>query len=117
MLKKMAKSVDDIGQLEPHLQTLSDDELRAKTEEFKNRASSGEDSAALLVEAFAVTREASYRVLNMRHFDVQLIGGMVLNEGRIAEMRTGEGKTRPRSGLGTSRFSPSTQRLVVQGNR
>ena len=93
MLKKMAKSVDDIGQLEPHLQTLSDDELRAKTEEFKNRASSGEDSAALLVEAFAVTREASYRVLNMRHFDVQLIGGMVLNEGRIAEMRTGEGKT------------------------
>ena len=93
LLKKMAKSVDDIGQLEPHLQTLSDDELRAKTEEFKNRASSGEDSAALLVEAFAVTREASYRVLNMRHFDVQLIGGMVLNEGRIAEMRTGEGKT------------------------
>ena len=93
MLKKMAKSVEDIGQLEPHLQTLSDDELRAKTEEFKNRASSGEDSTALLVEAFAVTREASYRVLNMRHFDVQLIGGMVLNEGRIAEMRTGEGKT------------------------
>ncbi|MHC8597932.1 preprotein translocase subunit SecA [Arenicellales bacterium IMCC55707] len=93
MLKKMAKSVDDIGQLEPHLQTLSDDELRAKTEEFKHRASSGEDSNALLVEAFAVTREASYRVLNMRHFDVQLIGGMVLNEGRIAEMRTGEGKT------------------------
>ena len=93
LLKKMGRSVAEINQLEPQLQALSDEALRAKTSEFRERAANGENADALLVEAFAVVREVSSRVLQMRHFDVQLIGGMVLNEGKIAEMRTGEGKT------------------------
>lgn len=93
VLRKFGKLVDKINALEPGLVTLSDDQLRAKTEEFRKRLSEGESLDHLLVEAFAVVREASKRTLNMRHFDVQLIGGMVLNEGNIAEMRTGEGKT------------------------
>ena len=79
--------------LEPGLQALSDDELKAKTAEFKQRYADGETLDQLLPEAFAVVREGGVRALGMRHFDVQFIGGMVLNAGKIAEMRTGEGKT------------------------
>jgi len=93
LLKQMGKEVIKINALEPVLEALSDEELKAKTVEFKERFSQGETVEQLLAEAFAVVREASKRVFNMRHFDVQMIGGMVLNEGKIAEMRTGEGKT------------------------
>jgi preprotein translocase subunit SecA len=93
LLKQMRKEVTKINALEPVLEALSDEELKAKTAEFKDRFSNGETVEQLLVEAFAVVREASKRVFGMRHFDVQMIGGMVLNEGKIAEMRTGEGKT------------------------
>lgn len=87
------KIVEEINSLEADIEKLSDAELRAKTEEFKQRVNNGETLDALLPEAFAVVREAGKRVLNMRHFDVQLIGGMVLHDGKISEMRTGEGKT------------------------
>ena len=93
LLKAMQRDVERINALEPTVAALSDDALRAKTAEFKNRLSQGEDLEKLLPEAFAVVREASKRVLGMRHFDVQLIGGMVMHQGKIAEMRTGEGKT------------------------
>ena len=93
LLKAMQRDVERINALEPTVAALSDDALRAKTAEFKNRLSQGEDLEKLLPEAFAVVREASKRTLGMRHFDVQLIGGMVLHQGKIAEMRTGEGKT------------------------
>ena len=93
LLKQMRKEVTKINALEPVLEALSDEELKAKTVEFKERFSNGETVEQLLAEAFAVVREASKRVFGMRHFDVQMIGGMVLNEGKIAEMRTGEGKT------------------------
>jgi preprotein translocase subunit SecA len=92
-LKKLKRSVTQISALEEGLKGLSDDQLKAKTVEFQERIAGGESVDALLSEAFAVAREASIRVLGMRHFDVQLIGGMVLNEGSISEMRTGEGKT------------------------
>lgn len=92
-LKRMGKIVAKANALEASLQALSDDELKQKTGEFKARLEQGETLKALLPEAFAVCREASVRVMGMRHFDVQLIGGMTLHEGRIAEMRTGEGKT------------------------
>ncbi|AFV03881.1 Protein export cytoplasm protein SecA ATPase RNA helicase [Dehalobacter sp. UNSWDHB] len=92
-IKKYQKKVEKINQLEPSIQVLSDDELRAKTVEFKERLEQGEMLDDLLPEAFAVVREASKRVLGQRHYDVQLIGGMVLHDGRIAEMKTGEGKT------------------------
>lgn len=93
LVKKYTQTAKKIGELEPGLQALSDDDLRAKTEEFKKRYADGETLEKLLPEAFAVVREGSVRALGMRHFDVQLIGGMVLNAGKIAEMRTGEGKT------------------------
>lgn len=93
VLKRMRKTVVLINELEEQMQALSDAELQAKTTEFKQRSSDGEKVDALLPEAFAAVREASQRVLGMRHFDVQLIGGMALHEGCIAEMRTGEGKT------------------------
>jgi len=93
LLKVMGKEVNKINALEPVFEALSDEELKAKTIEFKKRFSEGETVEQLLAEAFAVVREASKRVFGMRHFDVQMIGGMVLNEGKIAEMRTGEGKT------------------------
>jgi preprotein translocase subunit SecA len=93
LIKQLGSTVDEIGALEGAMQALSDDELRAKTQEFKNRYQTENSLDALLVEAFAVMREASVRVLGMRHHDVQLIGGMVLNDGNIAEMGTGEGKT------------------------
>ncbi len=93
LVKKKKKIVKKINALEPQMQKLSDAELQAKTVEFRERLSKGEKLEALLPESFAVVREASQRVLKMRHYDVQLIGGMVLNDGKIAEMKTGEGKT------------------------
>ena len=93
LLKGYRKIVRKINQLEPQMQALSDEELRAKTDEFKQRYVDGASLDSLLPEAFAVVREAAQRSLGMRHFDVQLIGGMVLHEGKISEMRTGEGKT------------------------
>ena len=93
LLKAYRAQVVKINALEPGLKTLTDDELRAKTTEFKQRIAAGETLDALLPEAFAVTREASSRVLDMRHFDEQLLGGMALHAGKIPEMRTGEGKT------------------------
>ena len=92
-LKKLRKVVVEINKLEPEIKALSDEELKAKTVYFKDRIAKGETVDDVLVEAFAVVRSASERVFGMRHFDVQLIGGMVLNENKIAEMRTGEGKT------------------------
>ncbi|MDP4160014.1 MAG: preprotein translocase subunit SecA, partial [Bacillota bacterium] len=92
-IRKYQKRVEVINSLEPSIQALSDDELRGKTAEFKGRLERGETLDGLLPEAFAVVREAGRRVINQRHYDVQLIGGMVLHDGRIAEMRTGEGKT------------------------
>jgi len=89
----MSKVVEQINALEASISTLNDTALKAKTPEFQERLKAGESLDDLLPEAFAVVRETSKRVLNMRHFDVQLIGGMVLHEGKIAEMRTGEGKT------------------------
>lgn len=93
LIKQYRRKCDAINKLEPAMQALSDDELKAKTQEFRDRIAQGATIEDLLPEAFAVVREASVRVLGMRHFDVQLIGGMVLNDGKIAEMRTGEGKT------------------------
>lgn len=92
-IKKMRKIVDKINALEPEYEKLSDEELRGKTEEFKKRLAEGQTLDDILVEAFAVVREGSKRVLRMRHYDVQLIGGIVLHEGKITEMKTGEGKT------------------------
>ncbi len=92
-LKRMGKLVAQVNGLEEGIQALSDEALRAKTAEFKQRYSNGETLDAMLPEAFAVCREASRRIMGMRHFDVQLIGGITLHEGRIAEMKTGEGKT------------------------
>jgi preprotein translocase subunit SecA len=93
LLKQYQKTVREINALEPQIEKLSDAELQAKTPEFKERVANGETLDALLPEAFAVCREAARRVLKMRHFDVQMIGGMVLHYGKIAEMGTGEGKT------------------------
>ncbi len=93
LLKQYRKTVEQINALEPRLEGLSDDALKAKTEEFRTRLAAGETLDALLPEAFAVVREGSKRVMKMRHFDVQLSGGIALHNGKIAEMRTGEGKT------------------------
>ena len=92
-IKAMLPTVQAINDLEPQMQELSDIDLAAKTIEFKEQLAQGATLDDLLIEAFAVVREAGRRVLNMRHFDVQLIGGMVLHRGKIAEMKTGEGKT------------------------
>lgn len=92
-LKAYQKRLPEINQLEPEIQALDDVALANKTVEFRQRLADGETLDNLLPEAFAVVREASKRVLGMRHFDVQLIGGMVLHDGKVAEMRTGEGKT------------------------
>ena len=92
-IKKIMPVVNKINSLEPEMEALSDEELRAKTDEFKARLNDGATLDDILPEAFAVVREASKRVLGLRHFDVQLIGGVVLHQGRIAEMKTGEGKT------------------------
>ena len=93
LIKQYRRQCEAINKLEPAMKALSDEELQAKTGEFRERIAKGETTDQLLPEAFAVVREAAVRVLGMRHYDVQLIGGMVLNDGKIAEMRTGEGKT------------------------
>ena len=92
-LKRIYPLVDKIEELRPAMQALSDEELKGKTEEYKKRLTEGETLDDLLPEAFATVREAARRVLNMEHYRVQLIGGIILHQGRIAEMRTGEGKT------------------------
>ena len=92
-VKRILPIVDKIEALEPDMEKLSDEQLRAKTDEFKERLSKGETLDDLLVEAYAVVREASKRTIGLRHFRVQLIGGVILHQGRITEMRTGEGKT------------------------
>ena len=92
-LKRIRRTVDAIEELRPAMQALTDEELRAKTDEFRKRLEEGETLDDLLVEAFAVVREGAKRALDMEPFRVQLIGGIILHQGRIAEMRTGEGKT------------------------
>ena len=92
-LKRIYPIVDHIEALEPEMKQLSDSELKDKTREFKERLSKGETLDDILPEAFAVVREAAARVMGMRHYRVQLIGGIILHQGRIAEMKTGEGKT------------------------
>jgi len=92
-LRKLQPIVDRINGLEPSMKAKSDDELRAMTPEFKRRIDKGATIDEILPDAFALVREASVRRLGMRHYDVQLIGGIVLHQGKIAEMRTGEGKT------------------------
>src|SRR5262245_21340752 len=93
VLKRLRPQVDAINALEPELHKLSDEELAARTVQFRERVAGGESLDNLLVEAFATVREAAKRTLRQRHFDVQLMGGMVLHQGKIAEMKTGEGKT------------------------
>src|SRR6478735_8885592 len=93
LLKTYGRNVERINGLEPAISALPDEALRAKTEDFRKRFAAGETLDDLLPEAFAVVREAAVRTLKMRHFDVQLLGGMTLHQGRISEMRTGEGKT------------------------
>ena len=92
-LKRIYPIIDKIEALEPEFEKLTDEELRAKTDEYKNRLKNGETLDDLLPEAFATVREAAKRTLGMRHYRVQLIGGAILHQGRITEMRTGEGKT------------------------
>ena len=92
-VKSLGKIVSQIAGFEPNMQAMSDEELANQTVLFRQRLEAGEDLDAILPEAFATVREASVRVLGMRHFDVQMIGGIVLHRGEIAEMRTGEGKT------------------------
>ena len=92
-VKKLYKIVNQINALEPNFIKLSDEELKAKTDEYRNRLKNGETLDDILPEAFATVREASKRVMGQRHYDVQLIGGIVLHKGMIAEMKTGEGKT------------------------
>src|SRR5215471_16290282 len=92
-IKKILPLVARINELEPQTSSLTDEQLQSKTASFRQRFEKGETLDDLLPEAFAVVRETGKRVLNMRHFDVQLIGGVVLHQGRIAEMKTGEGKT------------------------
>src|SRR6266550_4609970 len=92
-LKRLRPIVAEVNAFEPAIQRLADEQLRGKTAEFRKRLAAGETLDDLLPEVFAVVREAGRRVLNMRHFDVQLIGGAVLHKGKIAEMKTGEGKT------------------------
>ena len=92
-IKRLQKTVDKINALESKFQNYTDDKLASSTDNFRERLQAGETLENILPEAFAVCREASRRVLGMRHFDVQLMGGMCLHEGKIAEMKTGEGKT------------------------
>jgi len=92
-IKKLRPLADEINEIEPSLENLSEEDLRGLTDEFRSRLSGRETLDDLLPEAFALVREAAKRTLGMRHFDVQIIGGIVLHQGKIAEMRTGEGKT------------------------
>ena len=92
-VKRLQGLVAEVNAIEPEIEKLSDDALRARTEEFRKRYADGESLDDMLVEAFATVREAAKRTLGQRHYDVQLLGGMVLYQGKISEMRTGEGKT------------------------
>ena len=92
-IKRIRPTVDKVLSFDEEYSKLTDSELKAKTDEFKKRIEEGESLDSILPEAFAVCREASWRVLGMKHFPVQIMGGMVLHQGRIAEMKTGEGKT------------------------
>ena len=92
-VKKLSKTVEKVNSYESELEKFSDEEIKAKTLEFRERIAKGQSLDSLLPEAFAVVREASKRTKNMRHYDVQIIGGVVLHQGKVAEMRTGEGKT------------------------
>ena len=92
-IRRLSEKVAQINQLEPRMERLSDEELRGQTAQFKKRLAGGETLDDLLPEAFAAVREAAKRTIGQRHYDVQLMGGIVLHEGRIAEMKTGEGKT------------------------
>ena len=92
-IKKLQRTVDEINKLEPQFKALSEGDLQGMTAVFKGRLDRGEELDDILPEAFAVVREVSWRILGMRHFDVQLMGGIILHQGRIAEMKTGEGKT------------------------
>jgi preprotein translocase subunit SecA len=111
LLKQLRRQVNQINALEPQMQALSDAELRAKTDDYRARVQAGASLDSLLIEAFAVVREAGVRVFGMRHFDVQLIGGMVLHSGKIAEMRTGERPER------TRRARRNRQRLLGSARR
>ncbi|MCA8908042.1 MAG: preprotein translocase subunit SecA, partial [Rhodospirillaceae bacterium] len=93
VVKTLAKTVPQINALEPEIEVLDDDALRGRTDRLRERLANGEDLDDILPEAFAVVREAAKRTLGQRHFDVQLLGGMVLHQGKISEMKTGEGKT------------------------
>ncbi|MEN9923343.1 MAG: hypothetical protein RIS09_857, partial [Actinomycetota bacterium] len=93
ILRQLVRIAGEVNSIEPDIQRLSDDELKAKTEEFKTRLTNGETLDDIMVEAFAVVREAAFRVLGQRHYDVQIMGGAALHQGNIAEMKTGEGKT------------------------
>ena len=93
LLKTYRKTVAQINALEAQFERLSDEEIKNKTQEFKQRIAGGQTLDSLLPEAFAVVREASKRIMKMRHFDVQMVGGLALHHGKVAEMRTGEGKT------------------------
>ena len=118
LLKQYRKEVAKINALEPQMQALSDEELQAKTAEFKQRLAEGSSLDDLLVEAFAVCREAGSRVLGMRHFDVQLIGGMVLHQGKIAEMRPASVSTRTTSRVAAiSRSWPDSIRTRSRRSR
>ena len=92
-LKRIMPIADKVMALEETMAALTDDELRGKTDEFKNRLQNGETLDDLLVEAYAVVREAAYRTIGLKHYKVQVIGGIILHQGRLTEMRTGEGKT------------------------
>ena len=110
-LKRLQPFVDEINELESEFERLSDDELRAKTEEFKARHQDGSSLDELLPEAFAAVREAAKRTIRQRHFDVQLMGGVILHQGKIAEMKTGEGKTL----VATPAMNPKTKRGTFYG--
>ncbi|MCK5004777.1 MAG: preprotein translocase subunit SecA, partial [Candidatus Aminicenantes bacterium] len=92
-LKKLAPIIEEINKLEPEISSLSDEQLKGYTDKFRERLNSGETLEDILPDVFAIVREAGKRALNMRHFDVQLLGGIILHRGMIAEMKTGEGKT------------------------
>jgi preprotein translocase subunit SecA len=106
-LRKLGPIKDQINALEPEIKKLSDAQLVQKTADLKQRVANGASLDSILIEAFAACREAGWRTLKMRHFDVQLIGGMVLHSGKIAEMRTGEGKTLVATLPPTSTRSPA----------
>ena len=112
-LKRIYPIVDHIEALEPEMQKLSDEELRDKTREYKERYAKGETLDDLLPEAFATVREAAVRSIGMKHYRVQLIGGIVLHQGRIAEMKTGEGKTLVSRWHGNSSQEKIVHRLVI----